>query len=167
MEIVRVNDTILELRSIDPFFAELLRQIPDETDPRDDTIATERLFSRPVEDPTDEVNEEWKEYVEPELRHLFESATETVAGDLKALKGNDNEFSMQIPVKHLPHWLNTLNQARLSLAMRNRFTDEELSAEFSTVINSRRDMHLLQIHIYGFLQEMFIRELELPGSAMT
>ena len=167
MEIVRENVGIVALHNIDPFFVELLRQIPEETDPRDDKIAMERLFSNPVDDPEDELNEEWETYVEPDLRHLFQSATETVAGDLKGLTGRDMDYSLSIPVEHLEQWLNTLNQARLSLAMRNRFTDEELAADFSPIINSKRDMQLLQIHIYGFLQEMFIKELEEPGSAST
>ena len=164
MEIIRTNEETVEIRNIDTFFIELLRQIPDETDPGDDKIAHERLYSKPHDDPEDELNEEWETYVEPELRHLFQSATETVSDDLKGFvkTGEEEEagYSLSIPVKHLDQWLNTLNQARLSLSIRNRFTDEELAADFSPVINSKRDMQLLQIHIYGFLQEAFLRELD-------
>jgi len=164
VEIIRVDDKTVELRNIDAFFVELLKQIPGETDPGDDKIAHGRLFSKPTDDPEDELNEEWETYVEPGLRHLFESATETVSKDLerfeKIVMEGVTEYSLSIPVDHLDQWLNTLNQARLSMAMRNRLTDEELAADFSPVINSKRDMQLLQIHIYGFLQEMFLRELD-------
>jgi len=167
VEIIRTNEETVEIRNIDTFFIELLRQIPDETDPGDDKIARGRLFTKPHDDPEDELNEEWETYVEPELRHLFQSATETVSQDLKRFEktkkgeaGEDAEYSLSIPVGHIERWLNTLNQARLCLAMRNRFTDEELAADFSPIINSKRDMQLLQIHIYGFLQEAFLRELD-------
>lgn len=163
MEIIRVDEKLVEIRQIDSFFVDLLRQIPAETDPGDDKIARERLYSNPLDDPSDEFNEEWKTYVGPELSHLFQSASETVAEDLKNLiRLKDMEepvYSLPIPVEHLDQWLNTLNQARLVIAARNRFTDEELAADFSPIINSQRDMNLLQVHIYGFLQEIFLREL--------
>ena len=164
VEIIRLNDRTVEIRHIDSFFAGLLRQIPDETDPEADEKSSERLFSKPMENPTDGFNEEWETYVEPDLRHLFQSSTETVTKDLESLKkeetGGEPEYSLEIPVSHLDQWLNTLNQARLVLATRNRFTDAELSAEFTPIVNSQRDMNLLQIHIYGFLQEIFLREIE-------
>ena len=36
---------------------------------------------------------EWKLYVEPELRRLFQSATETVAADLQQLNGSTKPFA--------------------------------------------------------------------------
>ena len=66
-----------------------------------------------------EICAEWKLYVEPELRRLFESATETVASDLQQLNGNEKPFAnctLRIPVEHTDAWLNALNQARLVIA---------------------------------------------------
>lgn len=163
MEIIRHDENTVAIRQIDSFLAELLRRIPDETDPEDDAVARERLFSRPVESRNDKFNEEWKAYVEPELEHLFESSKETVGKDLQKLKesgkGENIYYTLFIPVTHLEQWLNALNQARLVLAARNKFTDQELAADFNPIVNSKRDMNLLQIHIYGFLQEIFLQHL--------
>ncbi len=112
------------------------------------------------------MNEEWKQYVEPGLRHLFQSSNETVSMDLKNMRktgdtpGEEESYTLHIPVAHLEQWLNTLNQARLVMAARNAFTEQELADEYPPIINSTRDMNLLQIQFYAALQEHFIREIE-------
>src|SRR6478672_13214267 len=79
MEIRRRNDQI-EISELDPFLAELLRQIPASANPDGVQAAEQRLFSVPTTRKDAEICAEWKMYVEPELRRLFQSATETVAG---------------------------------------------------------------------------------------
>jgi hypothetical protein len=166
VHIDRIDPLTIVFRNIDPFLAGLMRQIPEEADPGDDKAARDRLFSKPMEGAgNDEFNEEWKHYVEPDLRHLFESSTETVVEDLKGLKaaGADDEevYSLPIPVNHLEQWLNCLNQARLVIAAKNAFTEEELSSEHaSAIINSFRAMSLFQIHIYAELQDLLISALQ-------
>lgn len=105
---------------------------------------------------------EWKIYVEPELRRLFETATETVAGDLEQLNGNEKSLAnrtLRIPSTHADAWLNTLNQARLVIAAKNKFTETELNDHCHSPIGSRRDLSLFQVNFYGFLQEFILREL--------
>ena len=164
MEILRLDPETVALRQIDPFVAGLLRQIPSETNPGDDENARGRLFSKPAGEQVETLNEEWKFYVEPGLRHLFQSANETVSQDLEGItktKGNGEEsYFLHIPVDHLEQWLNSLNQARLVMAAKNAFTEEELAGEFPAIINSARDINLLQIHFYASMQEIFIREIE-------
>ena len=66
---------------------------------------------------------------EPELRRLFQSATETVAADLQQLNGNEKPFAnctLRIPTEHADAWLNALNQARLVIAAKNNFNEGEL-----------------------------------------
>jgi hypothetical protein len=102
-------------------------------------------------------------YVEPELRCLFQTATETVAQDLQQLNGNENSFAnrtLRIPSKHVDAWLNALNQARLVIAAKNNFTENELNDHFRSPIGSRRDLSLFQVNFYGFLQEFILRERE-------
>jgi hypothetical protein len=166
MEIVRLDPQTVALRQIDPFTASLLRRIPSETDPGDDEIARERLFSKPVQEGQGkEFNEEWKQFIEPGIRHLFQSANETVFKDLKNMvetkdASGEEWYTLHIPVDHLEQWLNTLNQARLVMAARNAFTEQELAGDYPPIINSTRDMNLLQIHFYASMQEIFIREIE-------
>jgi Domain of unknown function (DUF2017) len=161
MEICRRKDG-LEISELDPFLAELLRQIPASTSVENSPAARTRLFSPPADSTHKEICAEWKVYVEPELQRLFRTATETVAADLEQLSGNEKTFAnrtLVIPAKHADAWLNALNQARLSIAARNEFTDRDLSDNYRSPIGSRRDLSLFQVNFYGFLQEFILREL--------
>src|SRR5882724_12406090 len=132
MEIRRRKDQI-ELSELDPFLAELLRQIPASADPGGAPVAEERLFSPPTDGKEAEICAEWKLYVQPELRRLFQTATQTVAADLEQLNGNEKSFvnrTLRIPSKHADAWLSALNQARLVIAAKNNFTENELNDHF-------------------------------------
>lgn len=167
MEVFRNNGT-LEISEIDPFLAELLRQVPASGNPEAVPAAAARIFSPPA-DATKHPNvcAEWKLYVEPELRRIFESATETVERDLQQLGGQDKPFAngtLSIPIGNSEAWLNALNRARLALAAKFDFTEAELCDHYRSPIGSRRDLSLFQVNFYGFLQEFILRELEC-GSA--
>jgi hypothetical protein len=50
-------------------------------------------------------------YVEPELRRLFQTATQTVGADLEQLNGNEKTLAnrtLRIPTKHADAWLSAL-----------------------------------------------------------
>lgn len=166
MEIYRRGNEV-EISDLDPFLAELLRQIPASTNTEDSPPARERIYSAPADASQEEICTEWKIYVEPELRRLFQSATETVAGDLEQLNGEENSVSnctLRIPTQHADAWLNALNQARLAIAARCNFTETELCDHDRSPVGSRRDLSLFQINFYGFLQEFILREV---GEAMN
>ncbi len=96
MEIRRRKDQI-ELSELDPFLAELLRQIPASADPGGVPAAEQRLFSPPTNGKKEtEMCAEWKMYVEPELRRLFQTATQTVAADLEQLNRNEKAFANRV-----------------------------------------------------------------------
>jgi hypothetical protein len=161
MEICRRKDE-LEISELDPFLAELLRQIPVSTKPDGAPEAEARLFSSPAATQEKQLCAEWKLYVQPELRRLFRTATETVAADLEQLNGNEKTLAnctLRIPTRHADAWLNALNQARLAIAAKNNFTDGELCDHYRSPIGSRRDLSLFQVNFYGFLQEFILREL--------
>lgn len=162
MEICR-RDQAIEILDLDPFLAELLRQIPSSADPEGVPAAEQRLFSLPVDSQEKKICEEWKLYVEPELRRLFRSATETVAADLGQLGGKEKPFancSLRIPDAHADSWLNALNQARLALAAKHNFTEGELCDHYRSPVASRRDLSLFQVNFYGFIQEFILRALD-------
>jgi hypothetical protein len=161
MEICRRNDD-LEISDLDPFLAELLRQIPSSANPEGAPEAEQRLFSPPADATEEEICAEWKLYVDPELRRLFRSATETVTADLVQLNGKEKSIrncTLRIPTHHADAWLNALNQARLVIAARHDFTEAELCDHYRSPIGSRRDLSLFQINFYGFLQEFILREI--------
>lgn len=161
MEICRQNDA-LEIRELDPFLAELLRQIPESAQPKDSPAAQERLFSPPAVPDEKVLCAEWKLYVVPELRRLFQSATETVRQDLQQLRCTNKPFAnctLRIPIAHADAWLSALNQARLAIAATYQFNDHEL-CDYRSPLGSRRDLSLFQVNFYGFLQELILREME-------
>jgi hypothetical protein len=165
MEFRREKDC-LEISELDPFLAELLRQIPESTNTEGVESAQERIFSPPAPASQREICAEWKLYVEPELRRLFRSATETVAADLQQLNGCTKPFAnctLRIPTENADAWLNALNQARLVIAAKYNFTDGELCDHYRSPIGSRRDLGLFQVNFYGFLQEFILQELAGEG----
>jgi hypothetical protein len=158
MEFRRQQDC-LEISELDPFLAELLRQIPESCNVEGVEAAQQRIFSAPAAEA--ELCSEWKVYVEPELRRLFRSATETVAADLEQLNGCTKSFancSLRIPLENADAWLNALNQARLAIAAKYNFTDSELCDHYRSPIGSRRDLGLFQVNFYGFVQEFILQE---------
>lgn len=162
------NNGSLEINEIDPFLAELLRQIPGSTRPDSVPAAEQRLYSAPAGPNEEEFCAEWKIYVEPELRRLFQTATETVEADLRQLAENGKPFAnstLRIPHQHSEAWLNALNQARLAIAAKFDFTEAELCDHYRSPIGSRRDLSLFQVNFYGFLQEFILRAMECEGSA--
>ena len=84
MEICRRKNQI-EISELDPFLAELLRQIPASANTEGAPAAEQRIFSLPINGKETELCAEWKMYVEPELRRLFQTATQTVGADLEQL----------------------------------------------------------------------------------
>ncbi|MEP6936932.1 MAG: DUF2017 family protein [Chthoniobacterales bacterium] len=161
MEVCRDGDA-LEIRDLDPFLAELLRQVPPSANPEGVEAAQNRLFSDPVSNREGEMCAEWKLYVEPELRRLFQSATATVTADLQQLNGNEKSFAnctLRFALSNAEAWLSALNQARLVIAAKFDFTEGELCDHYRSPIGSRRDLSLFQVNFYGFLQEWILREL--------
>jgi len=162
MEIRRQGDCI-EISELDPFLAELLRQIPESTKTEGVEGAQQRLFSSPAPASEREICAEWKLYVEPELRRLFQTATETVTGDLQQLNGSTKPFAnctLRIPTQNSDAW-NALNQARLVIASKYNFTEADLCDHYRSPIGSRRDLGLFQVNFYGFLQEFILHELKM------
>lgn len=162
------QDDALEVRDIDPFLAELLRQIPESTATNESSAADARLFSPPTAGHENEFCAEWKAYVEPGLRKLFQSATETVRHDLEQLTCGTRpgvNSRLRIPLAHADAWLSALNQARLAVAANYQFTESDLSDHYRSPFGSRRDLGLFQVNFYGFLQELILREIQSPDQS--
>ena len=155
------TDEGLRVSRLDLFFVELLRQIPVSAEPGDSDAARQRLYPGPSS--TDaHANEEWRTYIHPDLKELFASASEIVREDLEdfeQLDETNENWTFQIPADHFDQWLNVLNQARLSLAARFDFKENEMNQSGPQAIETVRDLSLFQIHFYGFLQECLLQDL--------
>ena len=163
MVIRRSADHVI-IDQIDIFSLEILRMIPVSANPEGSAEAEDRLFSNP-EPVAGRFTEDWEAYVEPELRHLFQSALETVDSDLKtpeeisAAQGGV-KYSVRVPLTHVEAWVSGINQARLVIAARNCFESEDIEGGLPESIESPRDMALLQLNLYDFLLLNFLEEME-------
>lgn len=167
---------IVTLLDLEPFFIDLLSRIAASGRPGDNPAARERLFSAPVAAGEPHFREDWKEYVEPELRNLFRTAQETVENDLAGLPRNQTDWTgdiealeevafaptehrLSIPREHADAWLSALNQARLVIAARRGFNERDMSEDLPMPPFDERQFELFQIHFYDYLQQLLLQGL--------
>jgi hypothetical protein len=161
VRIERLDSETIRLSRIDGFLADILRRILPAADATGSEAAEARLFSTPVADP-DEADfvEDWRELVEPELRKLFQSALDVIAGDLAGMKQDENgEAAFTVAVSHLEKWIHGLNQARLALVARHDFKESDMDRT-APILGDERTFALLQVRFYGILEEWFLNELD-------
>ncbi len=147
------NSEILLLSGLDDFLTELLLKLPEAGAPHPDSDS--RLFPSLSGGTEPEMDDEWREFVRPELEAQFEGNRDRVEEDLTALRASGgNEMELEIPQLHVGAWIHALNQARLSLVARHRIKDEVL--EEGPLLPGLEGMILFQIQFYGVLQEWLI-----------
>ena len=161
MHILRLNRDTMELGEMDFLCCEMLQQIIPSANADDDPAVHRRLYSSPSGSREPEFDQDWKNYVEPDLRNLFRSSQEIVEGDLQGFAPAEDtgDNALRIPVKNLEAWIHTLNQARLAIAARYDFSERDMDKRMS-LDGGARSLALFQIHFYGVLQECFLQQLD-------
>ncbi len=156
MYFARVDDETILLAGIDLSWWELLHQIPESSKIGDDS-ARDRLYPRPTESTDKTFEQDWEDFVQPELKELFQSSIEIVEQDLEACAIEETQlyYNLVIPVKHLPAWINALNQARLALGARYGVTEVDMEGHAQGT--DERLLAIDKINLYGQLQEYFMR----------
>jgi Domain of unknown function (DUF2017) len=160
MQITRPDRHTVALTQLNSVCCELLRQIVSSADPGESGPARARIFPTPTEGREPEADRDWREYVEPDLRRLFQDALDVVAEDVKGLapEGRKQAHALRIPVKNLEAWIHALNQARLAIVARNDFAEKDMEGR-APIEGDARALALFQVHFYGFLQECFLQHL--------
>lgn len=160
MHIRILDEKTIALEDIDLMCAALLTNLPLRADPDGDAKAEARLFSSPTHGADAETDADWKEYVEPDLRRLFQDAVDVVKGDLAGFPTAEAEppYGLPLPVAHFEAWVHTLNQARLALAARFEFTERDMDHRI-ILDTDERSRALLEVRFYGLLQEFFLHQL--------
>jgi len=160
VEIHFSENRLTELRDVQPFLFELLKEIvvvAGSTDPRVEA----RFFPLPIADGDESgLADDWNAYVQPGLQDGFREARDVVQADLRGASARGDNYFLEIAFPHIEAWLSALNQARLAISEEHGFGERELSEEIPPAIGSLRDRALLQMHFYGMLQEWFVRSLE-------
>jgi hypothetical protein len=161
MRIRRCDAQTVELGDLDLLCCELLEQIVVNSQVDDYPAARERIYSTPTHGREPEFDQDWKNYVEPDLRDMFRNSQEIVQSALENFPPDKtaDSYALRIPIKHLEAWIHVLNQARLALAARNNFTERDME-DAIPIEGDQRALALFQVHFYGFLQECFLRQLE-------
>ena len=169
---------------IEPFFIDILRGLPSDADPGDHPGARARLFSAPMSDADDgdEFVDDWQRLVVPEIRDLFLSAREIVAGDLAALPASGlppssteaagygelfnpvaftpTEHRLTIPGDHLEAWLRVLNQARLVLGARRGFDEAAMNRERPfPPFKAPHERDMFKVNFYDDIQQLLMQEM--------
>jgi hypothetical protein len=159
----RLDSHFLVITGISAFLGELLLGLTGCVETEHPAVE-KRMLSSPTAGEDPEWDAEWREYVDPDLRHIFQTSREVVDGDLAGFPGDlcCEPFTLKVPLEHLDAWIHSLNQARLSLAAIHGFEERDLEGEFSFGGDARA-LALTQVHFYGILQESFLRHLE-PAS---
>lgn len=154
MTLVTVTEAALEFGGIHPFFAGLLLELPQVAAKQGH--AERRLYPAPAAAGEEDLCADWREVVRPELENLFASNRQSVEQDLMAWKNPEGGTTLLVPRGHVDAWLNTLNQARLIIVEKNRFTEGDLDASSLPDLASRRGLALLKIHFYAHVQELML-----------
>lgn len=154
LRVVMVDEKRLAIRGIDPVIGRCLYELPDILRLRDRPGVRDRLLPGLIAG-DDAVNDEWREWVGPELQHLFAAAADTVVRDLTTLDRGE----ILLPVEHVVAWMSALNQARLILGELHQVTEADMNrADFD--LDHPRQKALLQIHLLGYLLQLFIEHEE-------
>ncbi len=151
LTVVAVDEKTLALTGIPPLLAQCLFELPEILRRRETPGIRDRLYQVPRPDDP-KAAAEWHEMADPELRHLFASAEETVSRDLTGL----HEDHVRFPAAHLPAWMTALNQARLILGEAHRVTDADMERTDLNPATDPKDRALLQIHVLGFLLQRLV-----------
>jgi hypothetical protein len=160
MEFYETDDGRLGMREIPAVVTELLRQIPRWADGETDEVE-DRLFPSPATGAAEaELRADWQAHVEPELHEFFQSTRQVVEADLRGMAEEDDGFILEFSLKHADAWLNALNQARLALATRHRFEEEDLAGRGPREVRDERELALFQIHFYAMIQHWLLEILD-------
>lgn len=147
------SNAAIVLGSLPSHVVWMLRQIPI-AEELSSSNAEDRLFPEPSDEP--DLVDDWKAFVQPELLESFRSARQIVESDLKRMVEINDSHSLEIPLNHAEAWLNALNQLRLAIASVHHLSDEELAREEAPEAQTPRDLAVLRVHFYGYVQHVIL-----------
>ncbi|HTS16957.1 MAG TPA: DUF2017 family protein [Verrucomicrobiae bacterium] len=157
LNVQQLDEKRILISGIPTVLAAMLREMPEILELRDTSAARARLYPDPTAG-NDKINQEWHQMTQPELRHLFVSAGETVGRDLTALttdKEAGDVWQVAIPIEHVPAWMSAINQTRLILGEVHKIDEEGMNrTDFDP--KSAADMAALRIHLLGYLLHLFV-----------
>lgn len=169
MDVLPLKDGGLRFLDMPGAFFEQLSQLPDTCRVEDDPDIVRRLFPPPMdaeEEPSvkKDAEEDWFEYVQPELESAFDLAMQQVLNDLdraKRLDDDDEEayYQLEIPGEHVPSWFQVINRARIVLAIRYHLPFSEYPLESEEKLDLARLMAAQLSEHYAEILEILVHQM--------
>ena len=185
MRLSLLPDGIISFTQMHPLEANALLSIPQNADPTEIPEAEDRLYPRPLDeasrddvDPIEAIatEEDWKEFVVPELRELFDGSMERVKESLKQLgpapqeeleddeeeedqdddeKSPHANFALKISTEIAEDWYRAMNQARLVMSQKSLWIDGKGNLHGPLISQIHYEIYA---HIQGWLVEYVLSE---------
>ncbi|MGK0188195.1 MAG: hypothetical protein ACI9R3_003987 [Verrucomicrobiales bacterium] len=138
---------------------EMLRGLREAADPTACPDAERRLFPEPVTDASEEDLDavaDWKEFVVPDLRTLFDEALDQFEKDVSAAelvrKLPVKRYKVKVEIRHLEQWYSALNQARLVLQEKYRLPSENAGLSVEELFAKGQWRAYFQSRFYAEIQ---------------
>jgi hypothetical protein len=163
LRLQRVGDDRVRISRVDRVTAHCLLEVPGILPQAGPGAAKERLFPG-VSDQDSQLNEEWRQFVTPELEHLFAAARETLAQDTAGLA---DQSEVTIPLSHCEAWISAINQARLVLGAQHEVTEEDMDDMSFTDPADPKQQALFRVHVLGHVVGVFVEFLNGPEEPPT
>jgi hypothetical protein len=151
-----VGTDFVRLRRVNAATASCLLEVPGILEQAKSGPAHERLFPMPTTDHA-KINEDWQQFVVPELERLFASAGEILAKDIEPLLQKKKE--LVLPVAHCDAWVSAINQARLILGAQHAVTEQDMEESRFALLPGAKQQALLRIHVLGYIVQVFVEFL--------
>ena len=169
MDVLPLENGGLRLLEVPTGFYEQLSMLPKVCEPGDDETIQRRLFPSPIDaeeegDLRTSAEEDWTDFVRPELEAAFDSDMLMVMTDLadaEVSEETDEEVYYQIEIAgaHSSSWFQVLNRARIVLSLRHRLPFSEYPLEEGETVALER---LLASHLsdtYAGIMELLVRQM--------
>jgi hypothetical protein len=165
MELLNHDDGTWSLRKVSELEQLMLSRILEAADPRDCDGAAQRLYPSPISPDASlgsrtvaAAEEDWREYIEPDLRLAFKNSLDVVEADIAGATATVEEgntvFEINVPKSHADDWCSALNQARLVIHHRHDLPDED--GEMGDDPDPEKWMAMLQSEIYSILMDFLV-----------
>lgn len=175
MDVIALEEGGLRFTGVPAAFYEQLSLLSQTCDPDDDPTIVTRLYPHPLDPEEEETDrekaeEDWADFVRPELVAAFDNSLLTVMNDLAQAKVEELEgegeaasdevyYRFEIPGDHAESWFQTLNRARIVLSIKHRLPLNEYSIEEDEQVPLQR---ILAAHIsdsFAEISELLVRQM--------
>lgn len=171
MDILSLPGGGLRFLEVPAAFYDQLSLLSQTCDPDEDPMIINRLYPHPLdhtetEEEREKAEEDWSDFVRPELEAAFDSNILTVMNDLAEASvdtSSDDEtemhYAFEIPKDHVHAWFQTLNRARIVLAIKHRLPLSEYPLGDEEKVSLQR---LLAAHLsdsFAEISEILVHQM--------